>query len=93
MRLVLTTDRVICFKIDISHFFARSQICLWREDLDFFEPVRYIHLNPLRARLVKDLKALDSYPYSGHSVLMGKRKCQFLGTSLNNSIDINACCC
>ena len=36
------------------------------------ELVRYIHLNPLRAGLVTDLKALDSYPYSGHAVLMGK---------------------
>jgi len=34
------------------------------------ELVRYIHLNPLRAGLVPDLKKLDRYPYSGHSVLM-----------------------
>jgi len=77
MRLVLTTAMVICFRIDISQFCARSQIRLWREDLYLLELVRYIHLNPLRARLVKDLKALDSYPYSGHSVLMGKRKCDW----------------
>jgi hypothetical protein len=36
--------------------------------------VRYIHLNPLRARLVKDLKGLDTFRYSGHSVLIGKKK-------------------
>ena len=35
--------------------------------------MRYIHLNPLRARLVKDLEELGSYPYSGHAVLMGKQ--------------------
>lgn len=35
--------------------------------------MRYIHLNPLRARLVKDLKALGEFPFSGHSVIMGKR--------------------
>ena len=34
--------------------------------------VRYIHLNPLRARLVKDLSKLDRYRWSGHSVVMGK---------------------
>jgi hypothetical protein len=34
--------------------------------------VRYIHLNPLRARLVQDLDELASYPYGGHSALMGK---------------------
>ena len=38
------------------------------------ELVRYIHLNPLRARLVNDLKVLDKFRYCGHSVLMGKRK-------------------
>jgi hypothetical protein len=30
----------------------------------------YIHLNPLRAGLVASLEDLDSYPWSGHSVLM-----------------------
>ena len=36
--------------------------------------MRYIHLNPLRGRLVRDLGALDRYPYAGHSVLMGRRE-------------------
>ena len=38
------------------------------------ELVRYIHLNPLRAGIVEDFEKLASYPYSGHSVLMGKKK-------------------
>ena len=33
-----------------------------------------IHLNPLRAKIVADLKALDGYGYGGHSVLMGRRR-------------------
>lgn len=33
--------------------------------------VRYIGLNPLRARLVSNLEALDRYPWSSHAVLMG----------------------
>ena len=37
------------------------------------ELVRYVHLNPVRARLVKDLQALDGYPCCGHSALMGKQ--------------------
>jgi len=38
------------------------------------ELVRYIHLNPIRAKLVSDIKALDKYAFSGHSVIMGKVK-------------------
>ena len=37
------------------------------------ELVRYIHLNPLRARVVADLKRLDNYSYCGHSALIGKK--------------------
>ena len=40
----------------------------------FLELVRYIHLNPLRAGIVKDLKELKSHPYSGHGVVMGNLK-------------------
>ena len=60
-----------------SLFQTRYKSILCQEDLYLLELVRYIHLNPLRARLVKDLKALNSYAYSGHSVLMGKRKCDW----------------
>ena len=38
------------------------------------ELIRYIHLNPLRAGLVKDLKELDRYPWTGHSAILGKKK-------------------
>ncbi len=41
------------------------------------ELVRYIHLNPLRAKIVKSLKDSDKYPYSGHSALMGKLQREF----------------
>lgn len=37
------------------------------------ELVRYLHLNPLRAGVVKDLHALARYPYSGHAALLGTR--------------------
>jgi hypothetical protein len=36
--------------------------------------VRYIHLNPLRAKLVTDIGSLEGYPYAGHGVLLGKAK-------------------
>ena len=50
----------------------KSIIC--QEDSYLQELVRYIHLNPLRAKAVVDLKELDSYIYCGHSALMGKKK-------------------
>jgi putative transposase len=48
----------------------KSFVC--EEDAYQLELLRYIHLNPLRAGLVEDLTALDSYSWSGHSVIMGK---------------------
>ena len=33
-----------------------------------------LHLNPLRVKIVADLKSLDKYAYSGHAVIMGKKK-------------------
>ncbi len=50
----------------------KSIVC--DEDAYFTELVRYIHLNPLRAKLVKSLDQLDRYRWSGHGVLMGKVK-------------------
>ena len=50
----------------------KSIIC--DEDAYFTQLVRYIHLNPLRAKLVKNLNKLDGYRWSGHGVLMGKIK-------------------
>lgn len=58
-----------------GHLFQnRYKSILCEEDAYLQELVRYIHLNPLRAGLVKDLRELGSYPYSGQSVLMGKKK-------------------
>lgn len=48
----------------------KSIVC--DEDAYFKQLVRYIHLNPIRAGLVPDLRALKSYPWSGHSALMGE---------------------
>ena len=44
-----------------------------QEDSYLLELVRYIHLNPLRAGVVKDLRALNKYPYCGHSCILGKK--------------------
>ncbi len=50
----------------------KSFIC--DENMYFAELVRYIHLNPLRARAVKTLAELNRYRYCGHSVIMGNKK-------------------
>jgi putative transposase len=49
----------------------KSVVC--EEDPYLLELIRYIHLNPLRAGLVKDLKELDKYPWAGHSAILGNR--------------------
>ena len=50
----------------------KSVIC--EEDPYLLELIRYIHLNPLRAKLIRDLKELDKYPWSGHSAILGRCK-------------------
>ena len=50
----------------------KSIVC--EEDPYLLELVRYIHLNPLRASIVKNLAELDRYPWSGHRVLLGREK-------------------
>ena len=50
----------------------KSVVC--EEDPYLLELIRYIHLNPLRAKLVKDLKELDKYLWTGHSAILGRRK-------------------
>ena len=50
----------------------KSVIC--EEDPYLLELIRYIHLNPLRAKLVQDLKELDKYPWAGHSTILGRRQ-------------------
>jgi hypothetical protein len=58
-------------------FQNRFKSILCEHDLYLLELVRYIHLNPLRAEIVKDLKSLKTYPYSGHGVMMGKLQNDF----------------
>jgi len=52
-------------------FQNRYKSILCQQEPYFLELVRYIHLNPLRAGNVDDLKALDAYAYCGHSRIMG----------------------
>ena len=51
-------------------FQNRYKSLLCEEEPYFRELIRYIHLNPLRAGLVADLRELDSYPWCGHAFVM-----------------------
>jgi REP element-mobilizing transposase RayT len=56
-----------------GHLFQnRYKSILCQEDVYLKELVRYIHLNPLRAGIVKTIEELDRYRYCGHGALMGK---------------------
>jgi len=50
----------------------KSVIC--QEDRYLQELVRYIHVNPLRAKIVPDLNELNRYSYCGHSALWERKK-------------------
>ena len=55
-----------------GHVFQnRYKSILVEEEPYLLELVRYIHLNPLRAGIVRDLGSLDRYPWTGHSALLG----------------------
>ena len=74
----LMTGHAVTFNIRhrrSGHLFQnryKSVIC--EEDAYLLELIRYIHLNPLRAGLVNELKELDRYPWTGHSAVLGRRK-------------------
>ncbi len=63
----LLTGYVVSHNRRHGHFFQnRYKSILCQEDAYLLELVRYIHLNPVRAKLVSDIKALDNYAFSGH---------------------------
>ena len=55
-----------------GHLFQnRYKSILVEEEPYLLELVRYVHLNPLRAKIVSTLDRLDGYPWTGHSALLG----------------------
>ena len=64
-----------------GHLFQnRYKSILCQEDAYLLELTRYIHLNPLRAGIVKDISALDVFPFTGHSAIMGNRQSKWQDT-------------
>jgi REP element-mobilizing transposase RayT len=77
MRRLLTGYAVSFNRRHLRHghlFQNRYKSILCQEDVYLLELVRYIHLNPLRAKMVQELRELDRYPYCGHGVVMDKRQ-------------------
>ncbi len=58
-----------------GHLFQnRYKSILCQEETYLLELTRYIHLNPLRAGLVKSLNELDRYDFTGHCFILGRRE-------------------
>lgn len=58
-----------------GHLFEnRYKSILCEEDSYLLALIRYIHLNPVRARLVGTLEQLDSYRWTGHRAIIGMTK-------------------
>ncbi|MBJ6751479.1 transposase [Geomonas anaerohicana] len=64
----------------------KSIVC--DEDAYLLELVRYIHLNPLRAGLAPSMDKLDSYKWSGHAVIIGRKK--FPGQNVDEVLQLFA---
>ena len=56
-----------------GHLFEnRYKSILCDEENYLLTLVRYIHLNPIRAHIIRTIEELDHYPWSGHRNLIGK---------------------
>jgi len=56
-----------------GHLFQnRFKSIVVEEGLYFKELVRYIHLHPLKAKMVDSITKLDRYPWCGHSIILGR---------------------
>ncbi len=62
-----------------GHLFEnRYKSILCEEEKYLLALVRYIHLNPVRANVVKTIEELDRYPWSGHRMIMGKEEYRWM---------------
>jgi REP element-mobilizing transposase RayT len=55
-------------------FQNRFKSILCQEDSYLLELIRYIHLNPIRAAMVRDLTSLNGYSWTGHAGMLGRLK-------------------
>jgi len=65
-----------------GHLFEnRYKSILCDEDNYFLALVRYIHLNPVRAKIIETMTELDRYPWTGHRTVIDKAKCPWMDTA------------
>lgn len=78
----LMTGYAVYFNIKhkrAGHLFQnRYKALLCDEEEYLLELVAYIHLNPLRAKMVETLEDLNKYSWCGHGSLMGKSAVGFI---------------
>jgi len=59
----------------VGHLFQNRYKSIICEEQSYFDRLlAYIHLNPLRAGLVKSIEELDSWPWAGHATLTGNNR-------------------
>lgn len=64
-----------------GHLFQnRYKSIVVEEEPYFLELVRYLHLNPLRSKVVATFHELAKYRYCGHSALIGRHECPWQAT-------------
>ncbi len=62
-----------------GHLFQNRFKSILCEEAGYFrELVRYIHLNPVRAKLLTSIDQLDHDPTTGHAAILGNRPARFL---------------
>jgi len=75
MRSVLTGYAVYFNRKNKRHGYLyqnRYKSVLCQEDAYLLKLVAYIHLNPIRAKIVKDMKGLATHKWCGHGAIIGK---------------------
>ncbi|MFH1791045.1 MAG: transposase [Candidatus Omnitrophota bacterium] len=83
MRSLLTGYAIYFNRAHNRHgylFQNRYKSILCQEDRYFAKLVSYIHLNPVRAKIIESVDELDYYPWSGHAAIIGTKKCPWQNT-------------
>jgi len=65
----------------VGHLFQnRFKSILCQDDTYFLTLIKYIHLNPMKAKIVKNLACLELYPWTGHQGLVSAQSYEWHDT-------------